>query len=397
MSKITALMMIALCVVIGLATPTPAATSLTQIGQNPFCRPPLKSEGELRDLAAREKEDLRRGFTLAGQADLYPAFEKRISQGQVDEITVQPGEKLEWMLFRKNGKGPVRVTRDVTWAGKEPFPAYRVYLDHGGKRYEYVIPKGCGNFALRSVSPIPVPPPPARAANQLPSCRLELSSQAVRAGNTVTARVEALDSDGKVTAVTFRLKDPMGKTVWETTDTETPFVQEITVPAGAKAYSVEAEAIDDQGGHSDSACTQALKVTRWPGGPVVDLGYAYIFDPANFLFGRVGYELPLVDGLHLLGMVGGFWKVEGSENESSFVADLTLNYHFLDRMWVGAGVGYWSGQDGQLDVIANLGCRVYGPADGFNASLFVEARSATDEFEELGSTGRYGAGLRFRF
>jgi hypothetical protein len=48
-------------------------------------------------------------------------------------------------------------------------------------------------------------------------------------------------------------------------------------------------------------------------------------------------------------------------------------------------------------MIAGFGAMVYGEPEQFNASLFVEARSAFDEFDELGRYGRFGLGVRFRF
>lgn len=136
---------------------------------------------------------------------------------------------------------------------------------------------------------------------------------------------------------------------------------------------------------------------RW-GGPVADVGFSHQPDPANYVFARVGYEIPLVERLHLMGLVGGFVRVGGDDGDSgAFTADLLLDYHWLSRLSCGLGAGYWSGGDGQVDLIANLGVRLFGNPAGFNTSAFVEARSAADELEDTEEFGRFGFGLRFRF
>jgi hypothetical protein len=138
---------------------------------------------------------------------------------------------------------------------------------------------------------------------------------------------------------------------------------------------------------------------------VVDVGAARQFDPATYIFGRVGYEYPLSEKLFVMGMIGGFGRVSGDDSGSAFVADATLNYHWHRRFSFGLGLGFWAGDDegqmdenaNQLDVIGNVGYLVYGEPEGFNTTLFIEIRSGTDEFDELDSLGRYGFGLRMRF
>jgi hypothetical protein len=390
--------LVALC-----AWSTVAAAEWTAIGNHPFCRPPLESQDQLRDLALSEKRDLQKGFADAGYAHLYQEFERQVETAEVNQVTVQPGEKLRFMLYRTKGKGPVKVAKEVTWRGKEAFQAYRFDVDHEGRRYEFLVPKGCGNFALRNISAVPAAPVTTKTepapTNQRPQCRLTLSSQELRCGSTVLADAGASsDPDGRVAAVVFQLLDPAGKVVWENTVSQPPFQQEIAVPCDFETYRIKAVAIDDQGDRSvNPECSRTIKATRLVGGPVVDFGYARVFDPADFVFGRVGYEIPLVDKLHLRGMVGGFWKVAGCAADSSVVVDLMLDYHWLGPFSLGFGAGYWSGDDGQLDLIGNLGIKLWDHPQGFNTSLFLEARSATDELDELADLGRYGIGLRVRF
>ena len=81
--------------------------------------------------------------------------------------------------------------------------------------------------------------------------------------------------------------------------------------------------------------------------------------------------------------------------EDAFIADAILDYHWWNRLSFGLGAGFWSGNDGQMDLIANLGVLVFGKPDSFNGTLFLEARSAVDELDSLHDQGRFGLGMRF--
>ena len=43
------------------------------------------------------------------------------------------------------------------WAGKAPFEGFAFSIEDGVKRYNFVVPKACGNLALMSVSEVPLP------------------------------------------------------------------------------------------------------------------------------------------------------------------------------------------------------------------------------------------------
>jgi hypothetical protein len=141
------------------------AVSLKRLGDSPFS-PPMNSEADLRTMIGNNSADLQAGFVKAGYPELFSEFKAQFPTAAIDSIRVAPGERLNWMLFRKNkGKGPVTVVKDVSWDGKAAFDAYRFYIDKDGQRYEFVVPSDCGNLSLRSVGPVPmktapVPPPP---------------------------------------------------------------------------------------------------------------------------------------------------------------------------------------------------------------------------------------------
>jgi hypothetical protein len=87
----------------------------------------------------------------------------------------------------------------------------------------------------------------------------------------------------------------------------------------------------------------------------------------------------------------------GNDGGSAFTVDAMLDYHWMDRFSVGAGAGYWSGNDGQVDLIADAGYLLWGSQDSGNTSLFLEARLPVDELDGPNEFGRLGLGLRFRF
>ena len=90
-----------------------AASTFKRVSVNPFYRPPLTSEADLRALVKSRNTQIRTGFAKAGYPDLYPAFSEQFPSATIDSIKVSPGETFKWMLFRKKGSGPVIVTNTV--------------------------------------------------------------------------------------------------------------------------------------------------------------------------------------------------------------------------------------------------------------------------------------------
>ena len=132
-----------------------AASTFKQVNVNPFYRPPLTSEADLKEMVKSQNTLIKTGFTKAGVPYLYRAFSEQFPGAAIDSIKVSPGDKFKWMFFRKKGAGPVIITKDVTWVGKGPLDAYRFYIDSKGKRYEFAVLTACGNFALKNVTNIP--------------------------------------------------------------------------------------------------------------------------------------------------------------------------------------------------------------------------------------------------
>ncbi len=306
------MILLVMCFVAGYVSTASAAMTLKKVGISPFYKPPLTSEADLRTMVKTRGADLKTGFEKAGYPEVYPAFMEQFPTVPIEATTLQQGETVKWMLFKKNGKGMVKVAKDVTWGGKSPLQVYRFYVTYDGKKYEFVVPGKCGNLSLKGVEMLP---PPAKP----------------------------------VPVVAPPVKEP-------------------------------------------------VTVAPKKGGLVVDAGYARQIDPGNYLFGRVGYEYPLANNVYILGLVGGYGHVEGEDGESAFVADALLEYRWT-RISVGLGAGYWSGDGGNMDLIADLGYRLSLDENSLlgKTSLFMEVRTPSDKLDSIRDDGKVGLGLRFRF
>ncbi|MCF8057482.1 MAG: hypothetical protein K9K37_12705 [Desulfocapsa sp.] len=304
------ILFVAMCLVTVGASSAFAAT-LTQLGAHPFSQE-FTTEKGMRTMINNNNADLQTGFAKAGNSDLFKAFIAQFPTAKVESIQVAPGERLDWMLFRTNGTGPVKVVNDVTWGGNAAFDAFRFFIDKDGQRYEFIVPGVCGNLSLRNVSMIPVKP--------------------------------------------------------------------AVVP---EPVAVTPEPVP-------------MIVEERRGGPVVDVGLAHQFDPASYVFARAGYEFPLTDNLTAMGLIGGFIRFDGDDGGDAFVADALLNYYVTEKMFIGGGVGFWSGNDGNVDLIINTGYLVYENPDVMKISIFVEGRCEADNLVSS-KASRLGAGLRFQF
>jgi len=97
----------------------------------------------------RYAEDIKAGFEQAGYAELYQPFMDQLKTTEFKNEKIAVGDKLMWMLFKSQGK--VKVAEDIEWAGKEPLDAFSIQVKKDWKIYDFVIPKPCGNIALRSI------------------------------------------------------------------------------------------------------------------------------------------------------------------------------------------------------------------------------------------------------
>lgn len=395
------LLLLGVCLVVVYSSSAFAAVMLKRLGNHPFSQPAITTEADLRAMVEARSADIQVGFEQAGMPELYPEFMAQFPKAQIELVQIPPGAQFQWMMFRKNGKGPVKVVRDVTWDGEAAFDAFKFSIEKDGQRYEFIVAALCGNISLSGVNPVPA------AANQEPVCNMTLSSSELKCGQVVTVDASgSTDAEGAISKVIFRLLDASNQVVTEVVDTEAPYVQEFTIPCESSQYTIKAVVVDNTGAESSSAdCTQTVTVAQGRrGGWVVDAGYAHVFDPADYLFARGGYEFPLADRLTAMGLLGGFVRLDDDDDDvlndddtpdDAFTADALLNFYFNEKMFVGGGIGLWAGDDSDLDLIVNMGFLVY-ERPGMKTSIFVEGRCFADELISSNAS-RLGVGVRFQF
>ena len=378
-----------------------SATTLMEIGRSPFCKP-LKSADDLVTMVQSRAGEMEKGFALAGRSELYQPFMAQIGTTKIERVEFPKGTHFEWMFFKKKGKGAVRVAKDVNWANTKPFPGFQFDIVHEGNRITFVVPLGCGNVALFAESRMPVEKPPVARKNQAPTCGMVVTPTKSFCGDKVTVDARnSSDPDGSVAKMKITVVDKGGKVVSEKAVDGN--VGDIAMPCGTN--TVKVTVTDNEGADATSAqCTaevSGIKRVRLVG----DVGYYRQFDPGHYLFGRIGGEYRFTEQWSVLGLLGGAWLFEGRDGSNAFIADVFGEYKFGSRFYVDLGVGGWvtdgnndlDAEDDDLDLIAAFGARVFGEPEGFNGSVFIEARSAFDEMDELADYGRFGVGMRFRF
>ena len=125
----------------------PAAEKVSRLGQHPFYKSKNIQPADLKIIAVDRAGDVKMGFEEAGNGDLVFAFLEQIQKADIQTVELNPGDGLQWMLFKKGKK--VQVLKDVVWAGKKPVAAYGFTIFRDGKTYEFIVPKICGNIGVR--------------------------------------------------------------------------------------------------------------------------------------------------------------------------------------------------------------------------------------------------------
>ena len=132
-------------------------TKLKTIGRYTFARVKgnIPTQEVMKTVCDRYAADIKLGFDMAGYGDLYLPFLDQLKTGPWTDTTLAVGDRLMWMLFRNQGK--VKVTKEIEWAGKAPLEVFAIDVTKDYKIYHFIIPKPCGNIALRGIDDVPPP------------------------------------------------------------------------------------------------------------------------------------------------------------------------------------------------------------------------------------------------
>lgn len=109
----------------------------------------IPHEELMKIIVERYQGDIKYGFDLAGSGDLFAPFIDQIKQSAFQEKDLAVGDNIAWMLFRSQGK--VKAVHDLEWAGEEPLSVLSFSVQKENKRYEFIMPKTCGNISLLGV------------------------------------------------------------------------------------------------------------------------------------------------------------------------------------------------------------------------------------------------------
>lgn len=115
----------------------------------------MPTEEIMKAIVERYAQDIRSGFDLGGNSDLYVPFIDQIKQSAFEEKELSIGGKMRWMIFRSQGK--VKIVHDLEWAGNAPLLVYSFAIVRGEKSYEVIMPKSCGNISLLSEEVVTTP------------------------------------------------------------------------------------------------------------------------------------------------------------------------------------------------------------------------------------------------
>jgi len=227
----------------------------------------------------------------------------------------------------------IKVVNDVEWDGKKPFTAFRYVVNHNDNAYEFIIPKICINVALKSITVVPQREVPVAAVVIPPAVSDEAPLPTPVAPPTTAARV-------------------------------------VAPPPPKNCFFV-----GDVGG---------LRM-----------------DPPPETFHlplRAGYMCKVAEQLAVVGLVGGAPLLSGCGDRPAILGDVILAFYPISRFFIGGGAGFWhTSEKTRGDAVVKTGFHLTENVNAPNVVLYLEGRSAFDEFDRLSEDGRFGGGLQLHF
>ncbi|WP_136806537.1 hypothetical protein [Desulfosediminicola flagellatus] len=315
-----------------------SAHALTEFGQNPFNHTSINSADELKTMLMAQETDIRAGMKKAGIGNVSDALYMQLTKMEVTMAEYGKGQRFPWMFYRKGGKGPVRIDKDVVWESDSNFSVYEFHVDKDGKRYTFVVPPVCGNLTLKTVAPAPLMPKSA-------------------------------------------LKSPTPPT-----PVATPVVKD---PAAAPADTMEDDTKKGQSGFALVADIGYLHQLDPANHLLFRFGIEHAYTDNFSVIGLIGVS-PKLDGTE-----------STSALVIDMLANYTFNNAWFAAAglggWITDGDSDVDHEDTDLDIILNFGRQIYEAPESYNVQLFVEVRSAVDELDEFDLYGRIGGGVRIRF
>ena len=353
-----------------------AAEKVTRLGQHPFYKSKDIQPGDLKIIAVDKAGDVKMGFEEAGNGDLVFAFLEQIQKADVQTVELNPGDGLQWMLFKKGKK--VQVLKDVVWAGKKPLVAYDFTIFRDGKLYEFIVPKICGNVSLKNVTEAPAP-----------VCALTVSPEQVEIGQPVKIDVCGSQNALKSTVI---IKDSAG-TIIKTLDlTPENCTAEVTFDK-IDEYTIS-DIAEGQYAMKSNPCeviVKMLEVVAPVVAPVVEkknpLQFLIEGGPGllkgtytGMVWARGGLVFNFVpDSLDFILSVGGGIPLKGAPWKSFLMGNALLNLH-LGEAYVAGGLGF-STKDcdrefkkGGIDLVGEVGINLFHSNDSVG-SIFGELRA----------------------
>lgn len=353
-----------------------AAEKVTRLGQHPFYKDKDIQPGDLKIIAVDKAGDVKMGFEEAGNGDLVFAFLEQIQKADVQTVELNPGDSVQWMLFKKGKK--VQVMKDVVWDGKKPLVAYDFTIFRDGKLYEFIVPKICGNISLKNVTEAPVP-----------VCALTVSPEQVEIGQPVKIDVCGSQNALKSTVI---IKDSAG-TIIKTLDlTPENCTAEVTFDK-IDEYTIS-DIAEGQYAMKSNPCEVKVKMLELA--PVIAPVVVAKKSPLQFLIeggpgllkgtytGMVWARGGLVfniapDSLDFILSLGGGIPIKGAPWKSILMGNALLNLH-LGEAYVAGGLGFSTkdcdrvDKKGGIDLVGELGVNLF-HSNNSVGSIFGELRA----------------------
>jgi hypothetical protein len=359
-----------------------AEEKVTRLGQHPFYKSRDLKAADLKIIALDKSGEVKQGFEQAGSGDLVFAFLEQIQKADVQTVQLNPGEGLQWMLFKKGRK--VQVKNDVVWAGKKPITVYNFTIFRDGKLYEFVVPKICGNISLKNVKDVPAP-----------TCVLNVTPTQAVPGTPL--KIDLCGSQNVVKSV-VTITDAAG-TVIKTMELTPENCSSEVVLDNVGEYMITAVVWGQYEMKSPAGCEIAVKVLE--PAPIVPVVVAPVnkFGTAKplaflveggpgllkgtytgMLWARAGVLFNLAkDSLDAIFTLGGGIPVKGAPWKSFFMGNALLNVH-AGPAFVAGGLGFSTnvcdrvGYKGGIDLVGELGINLFRSNDAVG-SIFGELRA----------------------